>query len=101
LAEHIEAFIDDLPRLVASADLPSQAKALAKQFEPQALECAQAAQLLWQAHLAGHGDDYFEALRTAIALLDVSTLQQAVMRLKQTFIYIATHTPERLPPQLD
>jgi predicted Zn-dependent peptidase len=101
LAEHIEAFIDDLPRLVASADLPSQAKALAKQFEPQALECAQAAQLLWQAHLAGHGDDYFEALRRAIARLDVSTLQQAAIRLKQTFIYIATHTPERLQPQLD
>jgi predicted Zn-dependent peptidase len=101
LAEHMEEFIDDLPRLIAGVDIRAQANALAAQFAPHALDHAQAAQLLWQAHLAGHGDDYFDALPKAIARLDAVALRQAVIRLKQTFIYIATQDPERLPPQLD
>lgn len=101
LAQHIETFIADLPRLIAAADLHTQAKALAAQFEPDALDHAHAAQLLWQAHLAGHGDDYFSALRNAITQLDAVALQQAATTLKETFIYIASKRPERLTPALD
>lgn len=101
LAHHIETFIADLPRLIATADLPVQASVLATQFEPEALDHAQAAQLQWQAHLAGHGDNYFSALRNALGQLDTAALQQAAIALKETFIYIATQHPERLPPPLD
>jgi predicted Zn-dependent peptidase len=101
LAEHIEGFIGQLPQLIAVADLHTQINALAAQFEPDALDPAQAAQLRWQAHLAGHGDDYFSALRNALGQLDATALQRAASALKETFIYITTQRPERLPTPLD
>ena len=57
---HIEAFIAELPTLITALDENSftQARAtLAQQFSNASLGAFQAAELLWQAKLAGHPSD--------------------------------------------
>jgi coenzyme PQQ biosynthesis probable peptidase PqqF len=65
IVEHLNTFLAQLPALVGSSeDLDNIA--LAQQFSPQALPVAQAAELLWHAHLAGHPSAYLNHLQQLI-----------------------------------
>ncbi len=65
IVEHLNTFLARLPALVGSSeDLDNIA--LAQQFSPQALPVAQAAELLWHAHLAGHPSAYLTHLQQLI-----------------------------------
>jgi coenzyme PQQ biosynthesis probable peptidase PqqF len=81
LLAHIETFIEGLPALIGAADLPAQVKVLQDQLEPADMEHPQAAELLWQAHLAGHGRDYSARLQHSLAHLQPAALLQAAHRL--------------------
>lgn len=83
LVAHIEAFIEDLPTLINAADLPAQVKNLQAQLETADMEHSQAAELLWQAHLAGHGSDYSARLQHSLAHLQYAALLEAAHRLAQ------------------
>ncbi len=63
LLGHFEAFLASLPERIDSLDdgaWQAQRDALAAQFNLADLPLAQAAELLWQAHLANHSSDYLE-----------------------------------------
>ncbi|WP_433898609.1 pyrroloquinoline quinone biosynthesis protein PqqF [Pseudomonas sp. PSE1(2024)] len=84
LLDHIQQFLDDLPALVEQLDaasLTQQRQTLADQFDDNVLSGKDAAELLWQARLAGHSSDYLAQLRSAIAQLDRLTLLAAAQRL--------------------
>ncbi|MCU0074056.1 pyrroloquinoline quinone biosynthesis protein PqqF [Pseudomonas koreensis] len=84
LFEHIHQFLDDLPALVEQLDDASfaqQRQTLADQFDDSALSGKEAAELLWQARLAGHSSDYLPQLRSAIVQLDRPVLLAAAQRL--------------------
>lgn len=81
LLGHIEAFLEKLPALIEASDVAQQQVALAAQFEPAHLPNEQLAELLWQAHLAGHEADYLQRLQHALADLNPSTLLEAAHRL--------------------
>ncbi|WJK09392.1 pyrroloquinoline quinone biosynthesis protein PqqF [Pseudomonas fluorescens] len=84
LLGHIQQFLDDLPALVEQLDDASfaqQRQTLADQFDNSALSGKAAAELLWQARLAGHSSDYLTQLRSAIAQLDRPALLAAAQRL--------------------
>jgi secreted Zn-dependent insulinase-like peptidase len=81
---HIETFIERLPTLIAEADVPAQLKTLRAQLDLAELEHAQAAEILWQAHLAGHGRGYFEGLQHSLKHLDHHALLTAADRLAQS-----------------
>ncbi|MBD8600092.1 pyrroloquinoline quinone biosynthesis protein PqqF [Pseudomonas sp. CFBP 8772] len=83
LVAHIEAFIEDLPTLINAVDLPAQVKNLQAQLETADMEHSQAADLLWQAHLAGHGSDYSARLQHSLAHLQHAALLEAAHRLAQ------------------
>ncbi|MFP3851004.1 pyrroloquinoline quinone biosynthesis protein PqqF [Pseudomonas sp. W5-01] len=83
LVAHIEAFIEDLPTLINAADLPAQVKNLQAQLETADMEHSQAAEQLWQAHLAGHGSDYSARLQHSLAHLQHVALLEAAHRLAQ------------------
>lgn len=81
---HIEAFIAELPTLITALDENSftQARAtLAQQFSNASLGAFQAAELLWQAKLAGHPSDYLTALYNALMALDQATTLRAAQRI--------------------
>ena len=94
---HIEAFIAELPRLIAALDETSFTQArtsLAQQFSSASLGALQAAELLWQAKLAGHPSDYLTALYNALMALDQATTLSASQRIAQTengWLCLATH----------
>lgn len=80
LLQHIETFIQEVPALVqrlSAVDLSAQAAGLAARFTPQQLDPAKAGEWLWHARLAGHGGDYLEHLRQALATVDQDTLLAA------------------------
>jgi coenzyme PQQ biosynthesis probable peptidase PqqF len=83
LVAHIETFIEGLPALINAADLPAQVKILQDQLETADMEHLQAAELLWQAHLAGHGNDYSTSLQHSLAHLRQDALLEAAHRLAQ------------------
>ncbi|MDD1140432.1 pyrroloquinoline quinone biosynthesis protein PqqF [Pseudomonas sp. TNT2022 ID233] len=84
LLGHIQQFLDGLPALVEQLDdasLARQRQTLADQFDDSVLSGKDAAELLWQARLAGHSSDYLVQLRSAIAQLDCPALLAAAQRL--------------------
>ncbi|MGC3359796.1 hypothetical protein, partial [Enterococcus faecalis] len=65
IVDHLNTFLEQLPALVErSADFDNQR--LAQQFSAAELPVAQAAELLWHAHLAGHTSDYLGQLQHLI-----------------------------------
>lgn len=81
---HIETFIAELPTLITALDETSftQARAsLAQQFSNDSLGAFQAAELLWQAKLAGHPSDYLAALYNELMALDQATTLRAAQRI--------------------
>jgi coenzyme PQQ biosynthesis probable peptidase PqqF len=83
IVAHIETFIERLPRLIAEADVPAQLKTLRAQLDLADMEHAQAAEILWQAHLAGHGQGYLDGLQHSLKHLDHHVLLTAADRLAQ------------------
>jgi coenzyme PQQ biosynthesis probable peptidase PqqF len=84
LLGHIRQFFESLPMLVEKNDESSfeqQRQSLADQFDDANLSSKDAAELLWQARLAGHSSDYLEQLIAAIGQLDRQTLLSAALRL--------------------
>jgi coenzyme PQQ biosynthesis probable peptidase PqqF len=84
LLGHIRQFFESLPMLVEKNDESSfeqQRQSLADQFDDANLSSKDAAELLWQARLAGHSSDYLEQLIAAIGQLDRQTLLSAAQRL--------------------
>ena len=72
--------IAQLPALIDnSAELGNQT--LAEQFTAQALPIAQAAELLWQAQLAGHSSGYLAPLQQLIQTCTREDLQRAAGQL--------------------
>lgn len=75
IVEHLQAF---LSQLEISTCLTH---ALAGQFSAESLPMPQAAELLWQAHLAGHPADYLTQLQQAILSCTPQHMQDAVRHL--------------------
>jgi len=84
LIEHIEAFMKTLPVLIEEADTRSVLKVLQSQLEPATMDLSQGAEMLWQAHLAGHSADYSARLRYLTAHLHVAGLRAAANRIAQS-----------------
>ncbi|UZJ60879.1 pyrroloquinoline quinone biosynthesis protein PqqF [Pseudomonas sp. KU26590] len=83
LVAYVETFIEHLPTLINAADLPAQVNILQDQLDTADMEHSQAAELLWQAHLAGHGSDYGARLQHSLAHLQQAALLEAARRLAQ------------------
>ncbi|KPN87937.1 pyrroloquinoline quinone biosynthesis protein PqqF [Pseudomonas nunensis] len=84
LLEHIQHFLNELGDLIQGLDdatYLAQRQALADQFDNHALPNVQAAELLWQAKLAGHSSDYLTQLPEAILKIDRQVLLAAAQRL--------------------
>jgi len=82
--KHIQQFLNGIPALIEQLDelsLSQQRKSLAGQFDDANLSSKDAAELIWQAKLAGHSSDYLEQLLAAIGQLDRQTLLAAAQRL--------------------
>ncbi|WP_457404486.1 pyrroloquinoline quinone biosynthesis protein PqqF [Pseudomonas sp. TE24901] len=80
IVDHLQTFLQQVPALIDdSPDLGHQA--LAQQFSPQTLPIAQAADLIWQARLAGHPSGYLEALQQQIQACTREDLQHAARQL--------------------
>ena len=82
---HMQDFIERLPTLIEAlspAEWQARCEALAAQFDPHAMPTATAAELLWQARLAGHPTDYLANLRREILGLTPSQLHQAARQLR-------------------
>ena len=65
IVDHLHNFLQQLPALITRSDDVAN-QALAQQFCAQTLPVAQAAELLWHAHLAGHPSGYLEDLQHLI-----------------------------------
>jgi secreted Zn-dependent insulinase-like peptidase len=96
LVKHIEDFLQTLPELIETADLPSEITTLASQTDPATMETQAAAEMLWQAHLCGHGNDYLERLQHSFAHLSADALKTAASRvaLSQTPLLCLANRPE-------
>ncbi|RON44809.1 pyrroloquinoline quinone biosynthesis protein PqqF [Pseudomonas frederiksbergensis] len=81
LLKHIEDFLSGLADGIEESTYLAQRQALADQFDSTTLPTAQAAELLWQAKLAGHSSDYLMQLPEAILRIDRHALLAAVQRL--------------------
>ncbi|MCF5702815.1 pyrroloquinoline quinone biosynthesis protein PqqF [Pseudomonas syringae] len=84
LLGHIRQFFESLPKLIEKMDESSfeqPRRSLADQFDDANLSSKDAAELLWQARLAGHSSDYLEHLPAAILQLDRQSLLAAAQRL--------------------
>lgn len=80
IVDHLNTFLEQVPALVErSADFDNQR--LAQQFSAAELPVAQAAELLWHAHLAGHTSDYLGQLQHLIQTLTREDLQHAAQQL--------------------
>lgn len=80
IVDHLHVFLKQLPALIdSSADLGNMA--LAQQFSAQELPSAQAAELLWHAHLAGHSSGYLADLQSHIQTYTREALQLAAQQL--------------------
>ena len=83
LVRHIEGFLDGLPALLEEADVSAQTKALITQLDINGMDNASAAELLWQAHLAGRADKYLPQLREALGRLNEADLSNAIVNLNE------------------
>lgn len=81
IVSHLQDFISRLPTLICEANLPLQQQALAAQFEIAAMDLLQASEWLWQAHLAGHDEQYPRHLQTALLCINQQQLLSAADRL--------------------
>ncbi|RON76862.1 pyrroloquinoline quinone biosynthesis protein PqqF [Pseudomonas fluorescens] len=84
LLEHIQQFLNGMPALIEQRDelsLSQQRQNLADQFDDANLSSKEAAELLWQARLAGHSSDYLVQLIAAIGQLDHQAMGAAAQRL--------------------
>ncbi|WP_426218170.1 pyrroloquinoline quinone biosynthesis protein PqqF [Pseudomonas sp. DWRC2-2] len=80
IVDHLHVFLKQLPALIdSSADLGNMA--LAQQFSAQELPSAQAAELLWHAHLAGHSSGHLADLQSHIQTYTREALQLAAQQL--------------------
>jgi coenzyme PQQ biosynthesis probable peptidase PqqF len=98
LIEHIKTFMKTLPALVAQSDPLTQIITLQDQLDPAVMEPQQAAEMLWQAHLAGHAADYTARLQHAFVHLQQESLTNAAQRiaLSQTpMLGLANHALPR------
>ncbi|WP_411382107.1 pyrroloquinoline quinone biosynthesis protein PqqF [Pseudomonas sp. MPB26] len=80
IADHLKNFLRQLPTLIENSDDLGNL-ALAQQFSAQTLPNAQAAELLWHAHLAGHPSGYLADLQSLIQTCSQATLQVAAGQL--------------------
>ncbi|WP_095189525.1 pyrroloquinoline quinone biosynthesis protein PqqF [Pseudomonas sp. Irchel 3E19] len=86
LLEHIQQFLADVPALIEQFDEASfieQRQILAAHLNASALSGKDAAELLWQAKLAGHSSDYLPQLVAATGQLDRPALLAAAQRLNR------------------
>jgi len=86
LLAHIEAFIQQLPALLASLDdaaLAEQVQTLAGQLDSRTLPLPQAFELLWQGKLANHPSDHLAQLQQAVLDLQRPALLHAAQHLEQ------------------
>jgi coenzyme PQQ biosynthesis probable peptidase PqqF len=81
LLKHVEHFLNGLADGIEASTYLAQRQALADQFDSITLPTAQAAELLWQAKLAGHSSDYLTQLPEAILKIDRPALLAAAQRL--------------------
>ena len=84
LLGHIRQFLEGLPALIERIDeasLSLQRQNLADQFGEDNLSTKDAAELLWQARLAGHSSDYLVQLVSAINSLEHPSLLTAAQQL--------------------
>ncbi|KIQ59438.1 pyrroloquinoline quinone biosynthesis protein PqqF [Pseudomonas fluorescens] len=84
LIGHIEQFLNDLPDLIEQTEdlaLGNPQRSLAAQLQGDVLPAPQAAELLWQARLAGHPSDYPQRLPEALQQVDRTRLMAAAQRL--------------------
>ncbi|QZD70734.1 pyrroloquinoline quinone biosynthesis protein PqqF [Pseudomonas sp. 3-2] len=80
LLDHVQQFIEGIPALVENIDdafLVEQRQILAVHLDAGILSGKEAAELLWQAKLAGHSSDYLIQLSNAISQLDREALLAA------------------------
>ncbi|UMZ11538.1 pyrroloquinoline quinone biosynthesis protein PqqF [Pseudomonas sp. MPFS] len=83
---HLEQFLQQLPERLQALDAQAwveQRQALAQQLQPAQLPLEQAAQLLWQARLAGHPSDYLQQLQASIEALTPTAVIRAAQQLQQ------------------
>lgn len=80
IVDHLQTFLKQLPTLIDSSDDLGNL-ALAQQFSTQTLPNAQAAELLWHAHLAGHSSGYLAHLSSQIQACTRAALQLAAQQL--------------------
>ncbi|WP_421557626.1 pyrroloquinoline quinone biosynthesis protein PqqF [Pseudomonas canadensis] len=80
LVDHLQVFLKQLPALIDSSDDLGNT-ALAQQFSAQTLPNAQAAELLWHAHLAGHSSGYLVDLQSHIQTCAREAVQLAAQQL--------------------
>ncbi|NWC94789.1 MULTISPECIES: pyrroloquinoline quinone biosynthesis protein PqqF [unclassified Pseudomonas] len=78
ILDHLQTFLKQLPALINGSELPGD---LARQFSLDALTTAQAADLLWHAHLAGHPSDYIQQLQDFIQTRTHKDLMDAAQQL--------------------
>ncbi|QXI00062.1 pyrroloquinoline quinone biosynthesis protein PqqF [Pseudomonas monsensis] len=86
LLDHIRQFLQSIPALIETfddANLEQLRQSLAEQFDDTSMSFTNAAELLWQAKLAGHSSDYRAQLIDAIGQLDRPFLLAAAQRLIQ------------------
>ncbi|MEN1833186.1 pyrroloquinoline quinone biosynthesis protein PqqF [Pseudomonas lijiangensis] len=81
IVRHIETFMAELPDLIDNTDIPGLRQALAGQFDAATMPHEQAAELLWQARLAGHEKSGPERLKKALLHLEKHSLLAAAGQL--------------------
>ncbi len=80
IVDHLLAFLKQLPTLIDDCqDLGNPL--VAEQFSTQTLPVSQAAELLWQAQLAGHPSDYLAQLQQAIQGCTRASVHHAAQQL--------------------
>ncbi|MGY2291833.1 pyrroloquinoline quinone biosynthesis protein PqqF [Pseudomonas sp. SDO528_S397] len=79
IVEQVHAFLQQLPGLIDT--VKDAATALAQQFCATTLPTAEAAELLWQASLAGHPSDYLAQLQALIGSRTRQDLLDAAQQL--------------------
>ncbi|MDF2395601.1 pyrroloquinoline quinone biosynthesis protein PqqF [Pseudomonas sp. 3MA1] len=85
ILQHLEQFLQQLPEHLQTLGEPlwhEQRQALAQQFQASLLPLEQAAELLWQAKLAGHPSDYLTQLHASILALTPDAVIQAARALQ-------------------
>ncbi|TDV59561.1 pyrroloquinoline quinone biosynthesis protein PqqF [Pseudomonas sp. LP_7_YM] len=88
LAEHITTFMETLPGRVETADIPAQRSVLLSQLDPLTMDTHQAAEMLWQAHLAGHAADYAAHLQHSLAHLHLDELLESARRIARPEAFV-------------